>query len=184
MKKVTIEAIFDNTLFWIYFISISFPNALSENGELTLSDFMFERYDHEIAKKWANDFVQYTEDIMDDCDGYVEEPTTLCIILNGNDYRIEFHPGDTIYYLNQEKIGCTGPEFEIQSITWDLYCNLIDGIEDQRIALLLLPILSLDNSNAKEVENTIFSGLKAINLNPDDFEQIASMIISGILKQQ
>lgn len=181
MKKVMINSVSDNKFFWLYFVSSSFPNALSENDELTLSEFMFERYDYDAVKKWVNDFVQYKEDIIDDCDGYVDEPTTLCVVLNGNNYQIAFHPGDTIYYLNGKKIGCTGPAYEIQSITWDVYCDLINGVKDPKIALLLLPILNLEEAHVKEVKNTIFSGLRIIGLNPNDFEQIASMIISGII---
>ncbi|MDE5738039.1 MAG: hypothetical protein K2H93_06730 [Oscillospiraceae bacterium] len=183
MKKVIINSVMNNKFFWLYFISSSFPNALSENDEITLCEFMFEHYDYDAVKKWVNDFVQYTENIIDDCDGYVDEPTTLCIVLNENNYQIAFHPGDTIYYLNGKKIGCTGPAYEIQSITWNIYCDLIDGVKDSRIALLLLPVLNLDNAHVKEVKNIIFFGLRKIDLNPNDFEQIASMMISGIISK-
>ncbi|MDE5792773.1 MAG: immunity protein 19 [Oscillospiraceae bacterium] len=181
MKKVMINSVSDNKFFWLYFLSSSFPNALSESDESTLSEFMFAHYDYDKIKKWVDDFVQYTENIIDDCDGYVDEPTTLCIVLNENNYQIAFHPGDTIYYLNGGKIGCTGPSYEIQSITWNVYCDLIDGVKDTRIALLLLPVLNLDDTHVKEVKNTIFCALRTIDLNPNDFEQIASMIINGII---
>lgn len=180
MKQVKINSVIDNKSFWLYFLSSSFPNAFSENDGFTLSEFMFEHYNYHTVEKWVNDFVQYTETIIDDCDGYVDEPTTLCIMLNENYYQIAFHPGDTIYYLNGKEIGCTGPAYKIQSMTWRVYCALIDGVKDPRIALLLLPVLDLDEAHIRNVKNIISSGLRTIGLNPNDFEQVASMIISGI----
>lgn len=44
--------------------------------------------------------------------GFVNAPKAVVIKLaNGYEFCIEFHPGDTIYYINGNQIGCTGPSY-------------------------------------------------------------------------
>jgi len=52
---------------------------------------------------------------LDETDGYIDNPeTVICNLTATQTIKIEFHPGDTVYYVNDKQIACTGGEYNIQ----------------------------------------------------------------------
>lgn len=93
------HAVSGNFYFWLYFLSTSFPESLDSETDQTLAEFLAAHYDCEAAQEWADDFVQSEADNVND-DGYVENPSTLEVLLKDIKLTIAFHPGDTIFYLD------------------------------------------------------------------------------------
>ena len=173
--------IIDNKSFWIYFLGTNFPNAYDEESDICLSDFIFDEYEYDDV--FINQFTQYSEDIFDISDGYVDNPNTIKIPLKNHSFRIEFHAGDTVYFLDGNEIGCTGPHFILRKISVQTFNSLIDGIEDVRIPLLILPMLAL-NDNEQDVlyiRKIIHNGLNCIGIKKEHINIVADMIISGLL---
>ena len=74
---------------------------------------MQELYTVETGKWWET-FTGYYESVLDESDGYLEEPVTLNEALSQDKIlKIEFHPGDILYFINDEEIGSTGPHWKL-----------------------------------------------------------------------
>lgn len=110
------DEIINNKSFWSYFLSVNFPNAYDETTDTDISELLDE-YDN----KWIHEFTQYSEEIFDENDGYVDNPNTIELNLNGHDFMIEFHPGDTVYFIDGQQTGCTGAHFIIKKIDFQLF---------------------------------------------------------------
>ena len=62
-------------------------------------------------------------------DGYVDTPKAVAIKLsNGDEFCVEFHPGDTIYYINDIQIGCTGSSYMIRNISLAQFYEYISNM--------------------------------------------------------
>lgn len=184
MKKVDIEAIIGNEFFWLYFISTSFPNALDEEEDISLVDFMYENYDRlsdEECGEWIDDFVQFSEDVMDENDGYIDDPTAVELLLNNNNFIIEFHPGATIYKFNNKEIGETSGNYKIRTLSWEDFDSFVNGCPDPRIPLLILPVLALEEAVIPKVKEMITAGLNLLEFKKEHINKIADMIICGLL---
>lgn len=171
----------DNNSFWIYFLGTNFPQAFDENSDTDLNDFITDEYEYD--EDFINEFTQYSEDVFYTNDGYVDNPNTIEITLKNHIFKIEFHAGDTIYFLDNNEIGCTGPHFILRKISVQTFENLIDGIEDARIPLLILPMLALNNNEQDiiNIRKIIKDGLDLIDIKKEHIIQITDMIISGLL---
>lgn len=167
----------DNKSFWIYFLATNFPNAFDEDSDTDLNDFITDEY--EFDEDFINEFTQYSEDVFYTNDGYVDSPNTIEII--DCRFKIEFHPGDTVYFLDGVQIGCTGGHFILKTVSTQTFRNLIDSIEDARIPLLILPMLSADTEqDVIYIQKIIKSGLNAVGIKPEHINKITDMIISGL----
>lgn len=180
MKKVDINSVIGNTDFWLYFISTAFPNALDEEEDISLSDFMYENYDLDAGDDWVNDFVQFSPEAMDN-DGYIDDPNTLELSAGGNSFRIEFHPGATLFIFNDKEIGEASGEYKIRTLSREDFRAMISGCTDPRIPLLLLPVLALEEADIPETEKVITAGLSLLELKKEHINKISGMIISGLL---
>ncbi|MDE6426840.1 MAG: immunity protein 19 [Ruminococcus sp.] len=174
----SVNEIINNNSFWIYFLSVNFPNAYDEITDTDISGVMDE-YNYD--KKWIDEFTQYSEEIFDESDGYVDNPNTIDLNLNGHDFRIEFHPGDTIYFLDGQEIGCTGGHFIIGKIDFQFFSELTAGIEDIRIFLLIMPMVSLKNADIPRAKNIVKSALETLDLHMKHIIKITDMIIDSLL---
>ncbi|MDE7204788.1 MAG: immunity protein 19 [Lachnospiraceae bacterium] len=54
--------------------------------------------------------------------------------------KIEFHPGDILYFINDEQIGSTGPHYELQTIPYEKVEQLLSLKKGRQLFLLLLPL--------------------------------------------
>ncbi len=171
---VNYEIIKKNNNFWIWFIMNNFPESLDELSDKTVMEIINENYF--IDKEWIDEFTGYYKEVFNENDGYIENPNTLEIILSTNDILyIEFHPGDTIYYINDIEIGCTGPEYSIKKISWKEYCNYT-YLMDNKKKLLLLPMLSIE----KNSEYSIIDILGCV-IKEDILENVYNAIIENCI---
>lgn len=165
-KFVDFDAVKNQQQFWLYFLGTNFPNGYVEETDESLSEFIEYRYD--IDMEWPNNFTGYYEGVLDSSDGYVENPTTLKIELSTkNTLFIEFHPGDTIYFIDDDEIGCTGPEYFIHKINWKEFCVYTKAL-DSKEKLLLIPMLGIGNGEQEQLKKEVCNGLELLPINDMD----------------
>jgi len=181
IKMVAFDEIRDNEYFWLYFLSTAFPLAMDVAEDINLNEFIDNNYDCETdASEWVDSFVQYTEEVMDDGDGYVDEPNAISVSVENEEYIIEYHPGDTLYFQNGKLIASTGPEYEVHVITFEHFRHLTEKIDDFFKAILILPLVYVEQSEeaaAKELVNKLIEELPIYSWHRS---LIADMIIEGL----
>ncbi len=165
--------------FWLYFISTQFPNASDETSDTGLDEFISENY--ELDYEWIDSFTQYYDGVIDENDGYVDNPNYISLVLNNHDFKIEFHAGDTLYFLDGIQIGCTGPHFILRTLSFSDFTELTESIGDARLILLVTPMLALEKQNVSYISKIIKSGLAMLNFDKEHIETMSEMIISGLL---
>lgn len=74
MKILTLHDLdFSNKKFWTGFITTSFPTALDEVSDMSLTEIIEE---NDLADyKWWCDFTGYYKGILDETDGYFSDPS-------------------------------------------------------------------------------------------------------------
>ena len=95
-----------------------------------------------------------------------------------NSLFIEFHPGDTIYFIDDNEIGCTGPEYVIQKINWTEFCKYTETLSSGE-KILLLPMLAFDNEDQELLQQVIYEGLRVTGIKEADFEIICNAIMEN-----
>ncbi|MBD5090064.1 MAG: immunity protein 19 [Clostridiales bacterium] len=129
LKEIHIE----NTNFWLNYFCLSYPNSYNESIGFSVSDIIEENENVEIS--WWDTFTGYYNGILKDSDGYLENPTTFITPIGTNEIlKIEFHPGNIVYYMNNKKIGSIGPPWELQGLP---YHKIIFGRVDGRFFSIL-----------------------------------------------
>lgn len=179
-KLINYDMINNEKDFWLIFLMGGFPESLDNETDETLSEIISGLYGYN--RQWADNFTGYYDGIFDECDGYIDDPTTLEMELStGERLYIEFHPGDTIYFINDEEIGCTGPEYFIHKLDWWQYVSYTHSLSsDQK--LLVLPMLAVKDGEKNDLKQIIFDGLKAIGvIKESDYERICGAIIENCL---
>ncbi|MDP4147360.1 MAG: Imm19 family immunity protein [Bacillota bacterium] len=177
---------FDNYYFWFYFLETAYPNGYNEEADVSVGEIIEQIFDIDINKtsNWVNNFTGYYEGVMDESDGYLKNPNILAINLAQDIvFKIEFHPGDTIYYFNDIQIGCTGPHWQLYCLTWKELIEISGKAKDSDyIFLLLLPITAITSEdNLEEIRKLIIekiSGFKAISHEKD--MDLVNAIIEGL----
>jgi hypothetical protein len=165
--------------FWIYFFATNFPNALDCSTDITLSELIEEKYT--VSKNWVIAFTQYDKNTHETNDGYLESPNTFVIELWSDDVlTIEFHSGDTIYFINEEKLGCTGSHFFIQKISLQRYNELVSP-ERWENKVLLLPMVSISKSEIEKFKNLVTELLIKLPFAQDDNLFIQNAIAENCL---
>lgn len=178
-RDVALKDIMNQT-FWINYIGTSYPNSYDESIDQSVSDLMYEMCTPD-KLKWWDEFRGYYEGVLDDCDGYVDCPATLTVPLHTDRVlSIEFHPGDTLYFVNGEQVGSTGPHWELQVFAYSEVERLLSCENGEEIFLLLLPLAHIKDEEIEEAKRTIQSVL-ARYFSPDLCAGIAGCILSGIV---
>lgn len=181
MKIVSFDEIKGNEYFWLYFLSTAFPLAIDTEEDIGLSDFIYENYDCvSSASDWVDSFVQYTDGIMEENDGYADDPTSVVISAGNEEYIIQYHPGDTLYLYNGKVIASTGPHYDINKLDFQLFRSITEKIDDFQKAILLLPIVSVKESEEKSAKELINKFILKLPINPEHHDKIIDMIIEGI----
>lgn len=182
MRKILdINEMMENKNFWLYFFISNFPESLDEDSDSTLTEIIGENY--VISKDWVDKLTQNYDGVFDESDGYVAEPNTLEIVVcDNNKILIEYHPGDIIYYINDIKIGCTGPHYIIRKISWKDYSNYFRDL-DNDIKLLFLPMVYITVENINELCSLVEIGLQKAEVSTKHYELICNCIIENCLKQ-
>ncbi len=169
--------------FWSMFFSKCYPNGYYEEKDIELSEYIRTKYN--LSIDWVDEFTKYYDGVFDDNDGYVNNPRKLRVELNGeNLLEIEFHPGDTVFYINGENIGCTGPHFYIHKISWKNMLDLVQKLRNvEEVFFLLLPMVYVEENEINEVLNSISCNLHKLPFELEDYEIIKKCIINNIRKK-
>lgn len=69
------EIDFPNRDFGVGFMATSFPTALEEEMDMSLTDLMIEN--GMCNRSWWDNFTKYYDGVLEESDGYVDEPETL-----------------------------------------------------------------------------------------------------------
>ena len=154
MKKICVEDI-DCLNFWINYFGCCYPNGYDEEEDVSTSELMQELYTEEVGSWWEN-FTGYYEGVLDESDGYLDDPTTLEeTLLQDKILKIEFHPGDILYFINDEQIGSTGPHWELQTIPYKEVEQLLSFKNGRQLFLLLLPLAFIHGEDVQSVREKI-----------------------------
>ena len=169
---------FFNKEFSIGFMATSFPTALDESTDMSLTELIEE---HGLSNiNWWSNFTKYYDGVLEETDGYINEPETFIYDLTSTrTLKIEFHPGDTIYYINDKQIACTGNHYQIQNFPFK---DLLNFTDDKRILLLLLPLVIIDDSDIDTATKVISNVLQEIFDIPL-CNQCADSIVYGLIKE-
>ena len=164
-----------NTSFINWFLMSNFPAGIDVDEDVSLSELLS---DSPIDKEFINQLTQYYDGVFDEYDGYVENPNAIRLDLNGNVYVVEFHPGDTVYCLNNEQLGCTGPEYFIKKLSLSRFKDFGSCLSSEE-KLFLLPMLKASVEEKEEVFQLINEIMQNFDL-PIDLELLRKCIWEDI----
>lgn len=173
---------FENHLFWSYFLSTNYPCAYLEDADRQLCDLVEEVMPIDVA--WSNAFTHYYDGVMEENDGYLDEPTTITAPISDTEIlEIEFHPGDTIYYINKEEIGCTGPHWNLWNVPYHKLNSLLSLEHGSVLFLLLLPMAVVEPDEIADLKPILEKQFQAFGFSKEAALQAADCLISGIVKR-
>lgn len=116
---------------------------------------MYGLYTEEIGSWWER-FTGYYDGVLDESDGYLENPTTLEVPLaKDRVLKIEFHPGDILYFINDKLIGSTGSHWKLQTVPYEEMKRLLALENGQQLFLLLLPLAVIKQEDAVSARQEI-----------------------------
>ena len=172
---------FSNRNFWTGFVTTSFPTALDEETDRSLTEIIEEN--QAADAKWWESFTKYYDGVLEDTDGYLDEPETLiCDLTDTQTLKIEFHPGDTVYSINDKQIACTGGEYHIQIFPFADLLNFAGIKNEKRVFLLLLPLTIVSGQETETATEIIADALREIF--PEHLcSQLAKSIVFGLLEE-
>lgn len=140
---------FENLDFWNFYFQTSFYEIYDQETEISVSEKIEESMP--LSQEWTDTFTQYFDGVIEEFDGYIENPTTLSVFLEKDKIlKIEFHPGDTIFYINNKQIGCIGPHTISQCYPYKQLQDLLHNPDGEILFLLLFPIVELQKSEQKQ----------------------------------
>lgn len=179
MKKICIEDV-DCLNFWIHYFGCCYPNGYDESKDISVSELMEELYTEE-AGNWWKQFTGYYEGVLDESDGYLEHPTTLEAMLPDKILKIEFHPGDILYFINDEQVGSTGPHWEVQTIPYKDVEQLLSLKNGRQLFLLLLPLTFTGEEEIQSVRKKVAEQMR--NYFSENFsERVSGCIAAGMVQ--
>lgn len=180
-KRIRLDELrFSNQDFWQYYFCVNYPNGYDEELDLAVSDILSQEKPANID--WINEFTQYDEARFLANDGYEEEPTTLETKLrDGECIKIEFHPGDTLFFINDQEIGCTGPHWKLQAIPYGKLESILEQENGEILFFLLLPMALVSAEEAEKVQETLKARLRV--LFPSEISDVLSKCLVSGLKE-
>lgn len=178
MKKIRIENM-DCLDFWINYFGCCYPNGYDESKDISVSELMEELYTEE-AKNWWEQFTGYYEGVLTETDGYLVHPTTLEEqLLPDKKLKMEFHPGDILYFINNKPIGSTGPHWELQTIPYKKVKPLLSLKKGRQLFLLLLPLAFIEEEEIQSARETISEQMRYYF--PENLcESVSGCIVAGL----
>ena len=178
VKKICVEDI-DCLDFWISYFGCCYPSGYDESNDISVSELMEELCTEEVGNWWEQ-FIGYYEGVLDESDGYLDNPTTLEEeLLPDKILKIEFHPGDILYFINDEQIGSTGPHYELRTIAYKEVEKLLPLKNGRQLFLLLLPLAFIDEEDIKPVREKIAEQMKSY-FSENLCERVSGCIAAGL----
>ena len=163
--------------FFVWFIMNCFPEGLDEENDLSIYDVIEENYSFDMD--WFNKFTNYYDGVFEENDGYVDNPNSIMVQLNNhNELIIEFHPGDIIFFMNNVKIGCTGPDYKIRVLSIDEYMEFTKDLGCE-CELLLLPMVEVKEHEVAKFREILLSIISNFDIKKSCEKQIIEIIINN-----
>lgn len=173
------DILFNNIKFWAFFLSVNYPCAVLEETGYSMYDLVTQVLPVDI--KWSEEFTQYYDGVFDEVDGYLDNPTTLITPLDKENYlKIEFHPGDTIFYINEVEIGCTGSHWEVGKIPYSQMKEILSLENGPVLFQLLLPMAILMPNEITDIKPVLEDQFLGFGFTQLLLSQIIECLISGI----
>ncbi len=169
-----------NSSFIPWFLMNNFPEGIDDSNECSLMELIQETCI--LDKEWIDKLTGYYDGVFDENDGYIDTPKAVVISLsNGDELCVEFHPGDTIYYINGNQIGCTGPSYMIRSISLTQFFEYTSNLNDSK-KILLLPMVKITFEEKDELSNIINLVLSAVDMQGCSIEEVSACILENSLE--
>ena len=164
MDKVLIEELhFENKPFWHGYFLFGYGDCYCEELDMSISD-MGEGILQAGDLEYWNEFTGWYEGVIDECDGYLDEPTYLEVYIGtmNKTLKIELHPGGAYYYLDGIAIGNIGPHSMIsQPLSFHAIKSLLNDENGDILFFLLFPMIKLEEENRAEACKLFQDRLKA-----------------------
>lgn len=168
-----------NQCFAVWFLMNNFPEGLEVYDDCSIAEMIAENCS--IDKIWADELTGYYEGVFDQGDGYVMAPKTVKLNLAaGIPFFIEFHPGDTLYYIGRDMIGCTGPDYSIRKIELSQFAEYTKEMDDKE-KIFMLPMLKASNDERESVTKLITVILDKFELQKCDPDKICECILENCI---
>lgn len=180
--KIDISTLrFHNKNFWIGFFCSAYLNTADEETDSSIYDILDEAgIVNKEAINWWEEFCGYYEGVLDETDGYLEEPAALEVSISSMEtLKIEFHPGDIIYYLNNEEIASLGPHFRLQVMPYKKIEEISKKKCGKELYFLLLPIAKLEKKYLLSANDKIMEFLPCL-FPLNICEDITRCILNGL----
>lgn len=169
-----------NKSFAVWFLMINFPEGIDKSKDCSMAEIIEEKCT--IDRNWIDDLTGYYDGIFDENDGYIENPKAIKLKLSTGDiFCVEFHPGDTIYYVNEDEIGCTGAEYSIKKISLSQFWEYTKNIGDAE-KIFLLPMLRVCSDEKELLFKTAKSILHNVDLQECNVDDLCTCILENCLE--
>ncbi len=169
-----------NSSFIPWFLMNNFPEGIDNSNECSLMELIQETC--VLDKEWIDKLTGYYDGVFDENDGYIDTPKVVVLSLSrGDELCVEFHPGDTIYYINGHQIGCTGSSYMIRNISLTQFFEYISNLNDSE-KILLLPMIKITFEEKDELSNVINSVLSAVDMQGCSIENVSAYILENSLE--
>ena len=109
----------------------------------------------------------------------MDNPTTLEELLPDKKLKIEFHPGDILYFINDEQIGSTGPHYELRTIAYKEVEKLLSLKNGRQLFLLLLPLTFIGEEDIQSVRDKIAEQMKSY-FSENLCKNVSECIVAGL----
>ena len=180
MSKISFHEM-DNLSFWINYFGCSYLNLYDEEADVSVSELMEELCTEAVCEWWKK-FTGWYDGVLDESDGYLDDPAFLeAPLTQGRTLKIEFHPGDTLYYVDGEEIGSTGPHWKLRTVPYKELEKLLPLEQGWQLFLLLLPLASLERKEAPAAQQAIKVQMMHC-FGADLCENVSKCIVSGLLE--
>lgn len=175
-----VSSLLANPHFVRWFLMMNFPEGMDAAEGCSLFELMEEKCTLDTA--FIDHLTGYYEGVFEENDGYVDSPKRVVLPLAaGDELCVAFHPGDTVYFINGSKIGCTGPHYEIRKLPLSEFLVYTAQMQD-REKLFLLPMVKITAGEREVMTQIIQSVLCSFQLQECSTKQIGACILENCLE--
>lgn len=179
-QNINFNELLSNKNFIPWFLMNNFPEGINKTTDSTLSELIQENFD--IETSWVNQLTGYYDEVFEESDGYIENPKSVELKLNEKQkFSVEFHPGDTLYYLDEIQIGSTGPSYTIRTIPFKIFLDCTNNIILNE-KLLLLPMIKIKQTEKNDFKMLIKSLLLSVSFQESLIDAVIDCILENCME--
>lgn len=179
-QNINFNELLSNKNFIPWFLMNNFPEGINNKTDCTLSELIQENFD--IENSWVNQLTGYYDKVFEESDGYIENPKAVELKLSEKQkFSVEFHPGDTLYYLDEIQIGSTGPSYTIRTIPFQTFLNCTNNITKNE-KLLLLPMIKITQTEKNDFKILVKSLLHSVSFQESLIDEVSDCILENCVE--